>query len=135
MNYLQPFIPGLSTITTFLCEQLAKWDWYPLTDAAFWCLKVWICQILLNTTPMCYNRSKPVIVQTDASEYGLGTALIQSRCPITFASKTFTDVPLMVVVDKGARVTGLVVLIKHFSICCSCTTHLDWVPIATDTLF
>ena len=39
-----------------------------------------------------YDRSKPVIVQTDASEYGLGAALIQSSCLIAFASKTLTDI-------------------------------------------
>ena len=32
------------------------------------------------------------MVHTDASEYGLGAALIQSGHPITFTSKTFTDV-------------------------------------------
>ena len=40
---------------------------------------------------MYYDRSKPVTVQTDAREYGLGTALIQSSIPIAFASKTLTD--------------------------------------------
>ena len=44
INYLQPFIPGLFNKTVFLPEQLAQWDWNPLTDAAFQCLKAWICQ-------------------------------------------------------------------------------------------
>ena len=92
INYLKPFIPGLSTKTTFLHEQLAKWDWNPLTDTTFQCLKAWICQTLLNTTLVCYHKSKPVIMQADASEYRLGTALIQSGCPITFTSKTLTDI-------------------------------------------
>ena len=39
-----------------------------------------------------YYRSKPVVVETDASEYSLGATLIQSGWPITFVSKTFTDV-------------------------------------------
>ena len=76
INYLQPFIPNLSTKTMFLHKQLAKWDWNPLMDAAF----------------MYYDRCKPVIVQTDASKYGLGAALIQNSCPITFASKMLTDI-------------------------------------------
>ena len=50
INYLQPFIPGLSTKTTFLCEQFAEWDWNPSMDAAFQHLMAWICQILLNAT-------------------------------------------------------------------------------------
>ena len=32
------------------------------------------------------------MVQMDASKYGLGAALIQSSCPITFDSKMLTDV-------------------------------------------
>ena len=39
-----------------------------------------------------YDRSKPVKVQTDASKYWLGAALIQSGHPIAFASKTPTDI-------------------------------------------
>ena len=31
-------------------------------------------------------------IHTDASEYGLGAALIQDNRPIAFASKTLTDV-------------------------------------------
>ena len=92
INYLQPFIPGLSAKTLFLHEQLAKWDWNPSTDAAFQQLKAWICQTLFNATLAYYDRSKPVIVQMDASEYGLGATLIQSGCPIAFTSKMLTDV-------------------------------------------
>ena len=91
INYLQPFIPSLSKKTTFLHEQLAEWDWNPLTDAAFQHLKAWICQILLNATLKYYDRSKSVIVQMDTSKCGLGATLIQSGCPIAFASKTLTD--------------------------------------------
>ena len=61
-------------------------------DAAFQCLKAWICQTLLNTTLTCYDRSMPVIVQMDVSKYGLGAALKKSGWPITFDSKTLTDV-------------------------------------------
>ena len=50
MNYLQPFIPGLSAKTTFLHEQLVEWGWNPSTDAAFQHLIAWICQTLLNAT-------------------------------------------------------------------------------------
>ena len=92
INYLQPFIPGLYTKTQFLHEQLAEWDWNPSTDSAFQCLKAWICQTLLKVTLAYYVRSKPVIMQTDTSEYGLGTALMQGGCPTAFASKSLTDV-------------------------------------------
>ena len=92
INYLQPFIPGLSTKTQFLHEKLTEWNWNPSTDSAFQCLKPWICQTLHKVTLAYYDRSKPVVVQTDASEYGLGAALIQGGHPIAFASKSVTDV-------------------------------------------
>ena len=93
INYLQPFIPGIANRTTFLhIVQFAKWDWNPLTGAAFQNLKAWICHKLLNTTLTYHDHSKPVIVQTDASEYGLCTTHIQSGWPITFASNTLTDI-------------------------------------------
>ena len=92
INYLQPFIPGLSAKTMLLHEQLAELDWNPSTDMAFQCLKAWICQSLLNTTLVYYNQSKPVVVQTDASGYRLGATLIQSGHSIAFTSKTLTDI-------------------------------------------
>ena len=64
----------------------------PPTDAALQCHKAWIYQTLLNATPAYYDWSKPVVVQTDASKYELGAALIQSGCPIVFASKTLADI-------------------------------------------
>ena len=58
---------------------------------AFQQLKQWICKTLLKTTLAYYDRSQPLSIQTDASEYGLGTALLQNNRPIAFASKTLTD--------------------------------------------
>ena len=92
INYLQPFISSLSNKTAFLQEQFTQWDWNPLTDSAFQCLKAWICQTLLKVTLAYYDRSKPVVVQTDTSEFGLGAALLQGGWPIAFASKTLTNV-------------------------------------------
>ena len=92
INYLQPFILGLSTKTLFLQEQLSQWHWNPLTDAAFQHLKAWICQTLCKVTLAYYDRSKPVVVQRDASKFGLSAALLQGGQPIAFTSKTLTDV-------------------------------------------
>ena len=92
INYLQPFITGLSTKTQSLCEQLTEWDWNPSADSAFQGLKAWICQTLLKVTLAYYDRSKPDVMLMDTSKYGLGAALIQGGHPIAFASKPLTGI-------------------------------------------
>ena len=99
INYLQPFLPGLVTKTTFLREQVPNWDWSPSTDQAFHHLKSWICTMLLRTTLAYYDNIQPLVLQTDTTEYGLSVTLIQNNRPIAFASnpiafasKTLTDV-------------------------------------------
>ena len=90
--YLQPFIPSLASKTTFLHEQVTKWDWNPSTTQSFHCLKSHICNTLLKITLAYYDHTQPLILQTNASEYGLSAALIQNNRPIAFASKTLTDI-------------------------------------------
>ena len=92
VNYLQPFIPSLASKTTFLCEQVTNWDWNPSTNQSFHHLKSHICNTLLKTTLAYYNHIQPLVLQTDANEYGLASALLQNYRPIAFASKTLTDV-------------------------------------------
>ena len=92
INCLQPFLPGLASKTTFLREQVTNWDWNHSTDQVFHCLKSWICNMLLRTTLAYYDHKQPLILQTDASKYGLGAALIQNNRPIAFASESLTDV-------------------------------------------
>ena len=46
---------------------------------------------MLKTTLAHYNREKPIITETDASKYGLGTALFQDGHPLVTASKTVTN--------------------------------------------
>ena len=92
INDLQPLLPGLASKTTFLREQVTNWDWNPSTDQSFHHLKSWICNTLFRTTLAYYGCTQPLVLQTHASEYGLGASLIQSNRPIAFASKTLTDV-------------------------------------------
>ena len=92
VNYLQTFLPDIAAKTTFLREQVSQWDWTPSTDSAFQQLKQWICNTLLKTTLAYYDRSQPLTIHTDASEYGLRAALLQHNRPIAFTSKTLTDV-------------------------------------------
>ena len=92
INYLQPFIPSMADKTMFHQGQLAEWDWNPSPNAAFQCLKSWLCNSIQRTTLRYYNRTQPIIVQTDASYFGLGDNLVQNGQTITFATKTLADV-------------------------------------------
>ena len=51
INYLQPFLPGLASKTTFLRDQITNWVWNLSIDQAFYCLKSWICNTLYCTPP------------------------------------------------------------------------------------
>ena len=49
-----------------------------------------IAYISTETTLAYYDKSKPVVLQVDASGKGLGAVLLQENKPITFASKALT---------------------------------------------
>ena len=47
--------------------------------------------IISDTTLRYFDPSLPVTIQVDASQVGLGAALLQNNKPIAFASKALTD--------------------------------------------
>ena len=91
VTYLSPFIPSLSTHTAPLCELLkedSEFMWNPTYQEAFNQIKKLVCK---DTTLWYFNIQKPVTVQVDASKKGLGAALLQDGCPVTYASKAPTE--------------------------------------------
>ena len=89
-TYLSPFIPSLSTLTAPLQELLKKdteFTWNNSYQDAFDTVKKMVC---MDTTLQYFNAHKPVIIQVDASQKGLGAALLQDGHPIAFASKALT---------------------------------------------
>ena len=93
VNYMGMFIPNLSHHTETLRSMLkqdAVIAWDEVKTRSF----QQIINLILkaNETPLrYYDRTKPVIVQADASLHGLGACLIQDEQPIAFASKSLTD--------------------------------------------
>ena len=89
VTYLSPFIPGLSTLTTPLQELLKDTDfiWNHTYDTPF----EWIKEAVIGDTTLSYfDPSLPVTIQVDASQVGLGAALMQNGKPVAFASKALT---------------------------------------------
>ena len=90
VTYLSPFICGLSTLTDPLQElkKDANFNWNASYEAAFQQVKQ---AIVSDTTLRYFNLSLPVTIQVDASQVGLGAALLQENKPIAFASKALTN--------------------------------------------
>ena len=90
VNFMQPFIPHLSHHSKPLRELLKKenqFSWDQQQNSSFQTIKSLIKKAGFLSY---YNRELPVIVQADASNYGLGAALIQDGKPVAFASKSLS---------------------------------------------
>ena len=89
-TYLSPFIPSLSTFTAPLRELLRKdseFTWNDSYQEAFNTVKQMVGK---DTTLRYFDSRKPVVIQVDASQKGLGAALLQDGGPVAFASKALT---------------------------------------------
>ena len=90
VTYLSPFIHGLSTLTAPLWELLKKdanFTWNTSYETAFERIKE---AVVSYTTLRYFDPSLPMTIQVDASQVGLGAALLQNGKPVTFASKALT---------------------------------------------
>ena len=91
VNYLARFLPRLSD----LCEPLRKlilketaWHWTEEHDQAMDAIKKAVTE---HPILSYYKPDEELTLQTDASETGLGCALIQHGQPIAYASRALLD--------------------------------------------
>ena len=93
VTYMGNFVPRLSHHTEPLramLKQDAVFTWDEMANASFQKIKDLIAKSA--TKPLhYYDRRKPVTVQADASQRGLGACLLQDGQPIAYASKSLTD--------------------------------------------
>ena len=93
VTYMGNFVPHLSHHTEPLqamLKQEAVFAWDEMANASFQKIKDLIAKSA--TKPLrYYDRRKPVTVQADASQRGLGACLLQDGQPIAYASKSLTD--------------------------------------------
>lgn len=95
INYYNKFIKNFSEIAAPLNElrhKGAKFVWTNRQETAFQALK---SQLLCATRLVHYSEDRPIILATDASQYGVGAVVSHrfpdgSEHPIAFASKTLT---------------------------------------------
>ena len=91
VNYLAKFLPNLSDVMEplrRLTRRDVKWEWTGEHDSAF--RKI---QQLVATAPVLryYDPTKELTIQCDASQGGLGAALMQEGQPLAYASRALTD--------------------------------------------
>ena len=94
VNYLSQYIPNMSKITAPLRSLLKKdihWSWHDEHQKALERI-----QKVLTSSPVLvvlhfYDNNKPVVLQVDASQGGLGTCLMQEGHPVIYASRSLTD--------------------------------------------
>ena len=91
VNYLSKFLPNISTITEPLRQLEAKgvkWHWDDNQQKAFDEVKTLItCHPVLQY----YDVTKEVTLQCDASQSGVGAALLQEGHPVAFTSRALTS--------------------------------------------
>ena len=90
-QYLSKFLPHLSDITKPLRELTRKdveWSWDHSQQQALEKLKK-----AVSSTPVLwyYNLQEEVTLQCDASQSGLGAALLQNGQPVAYASRALTS--------------------------------------------
>ena len=91
INYLGRFLPNVTTVTEPLHNLIRRdtpWTWSEVQQKAFDEVKKMLTQAPILAF---YDVNKPLTLENDASEYGLGTAIFQEGRPIAYASRTLTD--------------------------------------------
>ena len=90
VNYLKRYTPVLSEVTTPLRELVKDdvvYQWEARHEAAFQQIK----KVLTSTPVLAYfDARKSHVIQTDASEKGLGGVLLQEGRPVMYISRSLT---------------------------------------------
>ena len=91
VNYLSKFLPCLSQVMepiNALTRKGVEWSWNACHDKAFCKLKE-----LLTEAPVLtyFNSEKELVIHTDASDRGIGAALLQDGKPLAYTSRALSD--------------------------------------------
>ena len=91
VNFIAKFAPNISDVTAPLRELIKKnvaFHWLETHEKAFRDLQ----HLLTDPATLCYyDVARPVTLQVDASQNGLGAALIQNQGPVAYAPKAMND--------------------------------------------
>ena len=131
VNYLTRYSSRLASITTPVRELTKKdiaYTWGPEHDQAFLQIKE---EITSMGTLHYFDPHSETVIQTDASQKGLGAVLLQQGHPVCYASKALSDTEKnysniereMLAVVWGLERFNYFIYGKH------CTVHTDHKPL------
>ena len=91
VNYMSKFLPHATDVLQPLYNLLkkdVKWVWSESQNKAFESAK----ELIVNRPVLSfYDPSKELTLENDASEYGLGSTLMQEGKPIDFSSRALSS--------------------------------------------
>ena len=90
VNFVSKFVPSSTDILYLLNNLLKKnipWNWSESQEHAFQSIKNEICKA---TNLRYYDPKLELVLENDASEYGLGSSLTQNLKPLAYASRSLS---------------------------------------------
>ena len=91
VNFLGKFIPNMTNILHPLHNLLKngiEWTWTQSQEDAF----IKIKKMIVDSTKLAtYDEKQDLVLENDASEFGLGSVILQNNKPIAYASRALSD--------------------------------------------
>lgn len=91
VNYLRQFIPKLSQMVEPLRELLRKGTIFQWTENHSRVVESIKESITSSLVLQPFDPNKKTVIQTDASQHGLGSCLLQDGLPVAYASRGLSD--------------------------------------------
>lgn len=91
VKYLTKFIPNLSQITAPLRELIKEGVIFKFDQSHKNVID--ILKTIISSEPVLkiFDSNQPIVIQTDASQNGLGACLLQNNQPVAFVSRSMSD--------------------------------------------
>ena len=130
-QYLSPYIPRLSDVTSTLQElnkKSVEFTCNATYDRAFRQAKLHVANAV---TLKYFDPQAPIIIECDASGFGVGGVLLQNRQPVTFISQVLTETQKRYS-NIERELLAVVIVIKHLHHCVfghHFSVHTDHAPL------